>query len=176
MDPPVSQITLPGAVRGEGLRLGRQAWCRWHECRGCVGPLQFQGHDAAVRWLQGTGNSPSAMADLRRALASAGGDFGLSRATDREVISRLASLIVSHRVQVCGAAVPAPDAPLDPPPSPYAEGPAPEAVAQPAPPPQEEPELDVAAIVAGMVAAAAQGIPFCEECERAREQQAQAAA
>ncbi len=165
---------------GLDRRLGDNAWCRWHECRGCSGPREFADHDDAVRWLQGLALAPTAMIELRAALAGCAADPALSRTSDPQAIRQLAALLVTQQVRICGTPVEAPrpqlrrrrsvgtaasgvSTPAPLPPSPRRAAP---------PPPAEEeapPELDVAAMVEVLRSAASDGVPFCEECARARQ-------
>lgn len=173
--------------RSPSTPLGRHALCRWHECCGCEHGRVFVAHDDAIRWLQTVATDPGATLDIRCALASCGDDLALWRADDQRAIVQLAAMLVTGQMRVCGDkpnatlqrreeqrqrtvsagattnAVPigvaiARSTESPPPPKPVEEEPA--------------VELDVAAMVETLRAAARDGVPFCEECARTRRRDA----
>lgn len=149
----------------------------WHEA--AAGPLLVplgDLADARLRLAPAWGDD-AAIEQLRLktdALAD-GGD--LSRLDDHTLLDTLAVAIAEHRLREPGLRPRLlPIAPAEaPPPAPASggRGRAP-SVAAPAVP--DEPELDAAAMAAVLVQAAQDGVPFCEECEKARAARAEQAA
>lgn len=182
-----SGLGAPERGRGRGSPLGQNAWCRWYECRGCECSRVFVAHDDAIRWLQTTVAGPCGMIDIRSALNSCGDDLALSRVDDQGVIVQLAALLVNGRVRVCGdqanVGLKLPEAHWPSAASARATStavpissviaPSPRSSRPPAPVEEKQAaELDVAAMVATLRAAAKNGTPFCEECARAARQAA----
>jgi hypothetical protein len=125
--------------------------------------------------------------DIRRALASCDSNLALWRTDDQGAIVQLAALLVSGRVKLCGGQADAgwqrskaqlpssASAPARSTAVPIGSVIAPASrPATPAAPVAEEPavDLDVAAMVLTLRAAAKDGTPFCEECARAARQAA----
>lgn len=128
--------------------------------------------DAKQRLAASIGDD-AALARLRRTTLSLADGADLSRLDDHALLDDLAAAVAEGRLRAAGprprllpfvpeaAPAPAPAAPA------RARRSAP---ATPDVPP--EADLDVAAMVAVLVQAARDGVPFCEECERARAAQA----
>lgn len=181
----MGDVVIPTLDLGPWAPLGRHAWCRWNECRGCDQPLQFFAHDEAVRWLQGLAADPGALVDIRQALANCGDNPALWRTNSQSAIDQLATLLVAGRVRVCGEPVKTTAPQARRPASASTAGPS-TAIpigaairsspkpAAPSLPVEEAPpaELDVAAMVETLQAAARDGVPFCEECARAQQRAA----
>jgi hypothetical protein len=170
--------------RGSGPPLGRNALCSWHSCRGCKYPRRFVAHDEAVRWLQAQVGDSWTFIDLRRVLADHGDDHALCRENEQRAIDRMAALLVSGRLLVCGEqgaeSVRVPEkrlksskSALEPLTAAPIRAVIPQSPRPTVPLPEIEPppiELDVAAMVETLRTAARDGVPFCEECEKARQQ------
>ncbi len=157
-------------------RLREDTVCRWHECRGCEHVDDEHGVEDAIRALRERKLDQAAMEDLRHLALRYDDERLLVRATDDEVCGRVAGLISSGRLRLCGAmpqlyrdeGVPLVKAPPEPKPARRWVEPPP-----PAPPvPIEDstftPNLDAAALAKVLKDAAKAGMPFCEECEKAR--------
>lgn len=158
--------------------------CRWHECRGCEHVDSEQSIDAALRALRERKFDLAAMDDLRHVALRYDDERLLVRATDDEVCTRVAVLIASGRLRLCGErpdvyqdeGVPLVKAP--PPPKPARRWVEPPPPAPPAPSEDATftPNLDAAALAKVLRDAAQAGVPFCEECEKARQAQSRTAA
>ena len=164
-------------------RLREDTVCRWHECRGCEHVDDERGIDAAMHALRERKFDQAAMEDLRHVALRYDDERLLVRATDDEVCMRVAGLISSGRLRLCGAlpqvyrdeGVALVKAPPQPKPARrFVEPPPP---APPAPPEDSTftPNLDAAALAKVLTDAAQAGTPFCEECEKARRAQPRAA-
>lgn len=150
----------------------------WHQSPG--GGTQLRPGDAvaARQWAAGHIGDDAAMGGLRAMALQLADGTDLSRCDDHHVADHIASACESGRL-VVGSGSGAPTmyklvpalAPAPPPPAP-APAPAPRSSA-PSPPPMAEstfsPDLDVDAMVAVLQQAARDGVPFCEECEKARQ-------
>jgi hypothetical protein len=118
-------------------------------------------------------------ARLRAELAALGLDESAPRLTDHDVLALLDAPLTSGRLTLAPAAAlkllgqgKAPAAGPVPPDPPRAAP-----AAAPAPPPEEPAlDLDVPAMVQTLLAAARDGVPFCEECAKAAAAAAAAAA
>jgi hypothetical protein len=128
-------------------------------------PLRFADREAARRFLRAlAAGDPASLQRLRRAA-------GAHRVgSDGDVLEDLTSALVTARLRV--VARPAPPRAFSPPPPVEIEAP-PEAPLAPreieAPAPEAPPEIAEPAMQAEVLrAAAAAGVPFCEECEKAR--------
>jgi len=132
---------------------------------------------AAQQWLARCLGDDAAMARLRGTARSLADGVDLSRVDEHAVTEQLAHALAEGRLRAGSGATPklrrlvlAPAlvAPAPPPPA------ASPRAAPAAPPPAIETTfdagLDVAAMVAVLVQAAREGVPFCEECERATAQ------
>ena len=151
--------------------------CTWSQCSGCES-LVRAGDASAAR--QGVGRfvgDEVTMARLRQLALTAGAEASPQRCDDHALAERIAAGIAAGSMRVCGPAKVLPlyglatppaasSAPAPPAPSP---SPQPRAAPVAAPPTVETTfgsDLDVAAMVAVLRAAAQDGVPFCEECAR----------
>lgn len=129
---------------------------------------------ASQQWLAACVGDDAAMARLRSTALGLADGVDLSRADEHAVTGQLAHALADGRLRAgFGPAptlrrlvlAPAPAAPPSPPPA------ASPRAAPAAPPPAVattfEANLDVAAMVAVLVQAAQDGVPFCEECAKA---------
>jgi hypothetical protein len=135
--------------------------------------LRFGSTDDALSWLKRLGLPDSdLMTRMRELLRDHAGDPDSARLTDHQVLERLAGLLSSRRIIVIGreqrtsSGQPAEKAESSAPAFPLSE----RATAAPAsapPPPTEpstfDPNVDAAAQASALVAAAADGKPFCPE-------------
>lgn len=149
--------------------------CQWRECTGCPEPAFVRNREATQRWL-GTFLADDMGQGRLREMAHATGDgLGLARLTSHQVLDHLTDSIATGRLRVCGKGGVIPHevpmeltsamAPPGPPPAPVARSSsAPVAAAAPEPP--TLPPVDGEAMVAVLVAAAEDGVPFCEICEK----------
>ncbi len=155
------------------------ALCEWHECRGCKPRFQVGERDAAVTWLRGFLVDDSQVAALRVAAHQAGFAQDFAGLATQQVIDHLAWLISSGRLRVCGegASVQASAtqeilrgeapksgfSPLLPERTPSR--------ARPSPPSSPDEAtlagVDAPTMADSLLAAAADGSPFCEVCEAA---------
>lgn len=116
------------------------------------------------------------LAELRALALTLADGTALSRLDDHEVMALLQAaaprLALGRTTPELRRLVPPPVEGPAPPPPPAAAPRAAPATAAPAPASDSTfgSDLDVAAQVAVLVAAAQSGIPFCEECERARQE------
>lgn len=156
--------------------------CRWDEVSTGSAGIRFLTQADARRWLLVYKSSPSSMSDLREALQLFGGDSSVLRAMDQQVIDDLGWLMASGRVLVFPYKQDLPDQGqnFDPPPPPPAPPPVAKsrATVSSAPPPEETTlprNTDADAMAATLVAAAAEGVPFCEICEKNKKAQREAA-
>jgi hypothetical protein len=126
----------------------------------------------------------AASARLRLAALGLGDGSDLSRCDDHQIVELLGAAVAQGRLAAGPVAAPqllrlATAAPPTAAPPPPAAAPRAAAAAAAAPTVAETTfgaELDVAAMVAVLVQAAQDGVPFCEECARAAAAQQQAAA
>ena len=155
-------------------------FCTWHECKGCQPKFSLGEHEAARDWLRGFLVDDAHAVTLRRLAHLAGGDVGLTQHSTQGVIEQLAGLIACGQLRVCGkdqavhliqtSTGTAPPGP--PPPPPAARGASAPVVAPPPAPSTLPAQVDAAAMAKTLVAAAAEGAPFCEICEKKKQQQA----
>ena len=132
---------------------------------------------AARQWVGRFVGDDVMMARLRQLALAAGAEASPQMCDDHAMVERIAAGIMAGSMRVCGpakalplyglAAVRAPAAASAPP----APSPSPPRAASVATAPPVETtfgsDLDVAAMVAVLVQAAQDGVPFCEECARA---------
>ena len=148
--------------------------CAWSQCTGCNSPVRA-GDPTAARLCVGrlAGDEPG-LARLRLLAMAIGAEASPARADDQALLDQIAAGITAGSVRVCGAvstlrlyglvATPArASAPAAPPAAPPRAASAMAAAAETT----FGPDLDVAAMVAVLVQAAQQGVPFCEECAKA---------
>lgn len=166
--------------------------CRAGECEGCES--LFANRDATLARLALTPAllHPGAMASLRRFAVVLAGGAALDRLDDHAVLAVLGEAVATGRLHLCrsqagaeASAEGSPESPVDfgvaskqteitgapapAPPAPrMAAAPRPPPPPPPAPPADAAPEIDAAAQAATLREAARSGVPFCEECERAR--------
>ena len=141
--------------------------------------LDFGSQDEALRWLKGLRDRHAdAIVRLQEYAARSAEDPDFARLTEQQTLERLAMMLYYRRIVVLAreqratAATPAERTESSPPPFPFAKRdrraqtsstPAP----QPKDPTTFEGNLDAAALASTLVAAAANGSPFCQECTRA---------
>jgi hypothetical protein len=139
-------------------------------------PQELENRASAKHWLQAFRHDSFAITAMRRALAEDGSGLGLHGLREDQIIDGVARLLESRRWHVCQPVVRAYPINLAEDPGQGAILPVPRrAPRQPDAflPPLEMPEpatlagnADQAAIAAALRAAAALGIPFCEECAK----------
>jgi hypothetical protein len=157
--------------------------CVWSACAGCTPALRAGDASAARRWVEQAMADPHTALRLRLAAAELPEAAQPLRHDGAALAAVLSAAIFSGALRVCGVAQPV---------KLYKPGKLPRAAPAAAPPPAAAPrraapaaapsppegtfgaELDVAAMVQALQQAARDGVPFCEECEKAR-RQAQAA-
>ncbi len=151
--------------------------CTWSQCSGCDSLVRAGDATAARQWVGRFIGDEVTMARLRQLALSVGAEASPQLCDDQALADRITAGITAGSIRVCGPAKPvtlyglavvrAPAAaPAPPAPSPAPPRAAPVA----APPPVETTfgsDLDVAAMVAVLRAAAQDGVPFCEECAKA---------
>ena len=160
-------------------RLREDTVCRWHECRGCEHTEEEHGREAALLALRDSKLDQAAMEDLRHLALRYDDERLLVRATDEEVCARVAGLIASGYLRLCGTktqvyrdeGVPLVKAPPVPKPARRWLEPPPPAPPAPIEDSTFTPNLDAAALAKVLKDAARAGVPFCEECEKARRTQ-----
>jgi hypothetical protein len=138
-------------------------------------PLTFLSPDEALKWLKQLGFShPEAMVGVRTYLGRISDDTESFRLSDHDVIEKMAALLYSRKVVIVardeggGSKGSAPNAaaPVVAFPLSQRNSRAPSAAAKPAPvsePATFDPKLDAVVQAAALVAAAAEGKPFCPE-------------
>jgi hypothetical protein len=157
--------------------------CRRNECRGCTPALRSGDATAARAWAEAAVERD--LGGLRVQVAGLYGEVALAHLDSASLVARVAAAIVDGELCVCGggaapamrplarrqvAAAPASSSPAaSSAPAPAAVAAAPAATAS-----TFGPDVDVAAMVRALTDAARDGTPFCEECERARRQRAEA--
>ncbi len=171
------------------------ALCRPEECKGCEHGFGEYDPYVARLALSPLLRDGMAMAALRADWLPFAGDQALSRLDDQQLLDAIGGALATGRLRLCPGAAAEPEAetqaepegerqaittstPPPAPPAPARAAPPPPSAAPPPPPPAPppEPEIDAAAQTAVLLAAARDGVPFCEECEKARrEREAQAA-
>jgi hypothetical protein len=127
---------------------------------------------SARQWLAHAVGDDAALAALRLMTLGLADGTELSRLDDHQLIDQLATAVADGRLRTTGARPKlrrlVPTTAPAPAPSPVASA---RRAAPVAPPPAAETtfgsDLDVAAMVAVLVQAAQDGVPFCEECARA---------
>lgn len=146
-----------------------------------MSPLATGDQEAARTWLSGFLLDDVRAGELRRHMHAHGDGLGLGLMSQQQLLDQMSRLIAIGQVRVCGrASLYTQDsaiqtttgvAPPGPPPAPVGRT----RSAPLAPPPPEETTLprnaDAAAIAAVLTAAAAEGVPFCEVCEKQKQQQ-----
>ena len=152
--------------------------CTWSQCSGCDSLVRPGDVTAARQWVGRFVGDDVMMARLRQLALAAGAEVSPQMCDDHAVADRITAGITAGAMRVCGpakvltlygltslpaaSAAPAPPAP--------SLSPQPRAAPVAAPPPVETTfgsDLDVAAMVAVLVQAAQDGVPFCEECAKA---------
>ena len=146
----------------------------WHDAQAGGSATAPGDTESARLWLANAVGDDAPLATLRLTALTMADGTELSRLDDHQLVDHLAASVATGRLRSAGArpklrrlvlaAAPAP-APAPPPPA------AARRAAPVAPPAAVEgtfgSELDVAAMVAVLVQAAQDGVPFCEECTRA---------
>ena len=140
--------------------------------------LRFGSLEDAQNWLQHIGCSEAdVIRQLRDLLSQYAADDADGRLSDRQVVDRIAMLLYTRRIAVTirehrtASAKPAQAAPAPAPAFPLSERTSRPAAASGPPPTQNDaptfgPDNAASAQAAALVAAAASGAPFCEECAR----------
>ncbi len=148
--------------------------CTWPQCSGCESPVRAGDATAARQWAVQWVGDAVVMARLRQLALAAGAEATPLMCDDHALAERITAGITAGSMRVCGpaqalrlyglatvsAATPAASAAAA----------APRAAPVAPPPPAETtfgPDLDVATMVAVLVQAAQDGVPFCEECAKA---------
>jgi hypothetical protein len=159
--------------------------CLWSACAGCTPAVRAGDPTAARRWVEQAMADPHAAQRLRHVAADLPEAAQPLRHDAAALVGALAAALVSGTIRACGAARPV---------TLYKPGELPQAAPAAAPPPAAarraaaaaaaaspgaaegtfDAALDTAAMVEALQQAARDGVPFCEECERER-QQAEAA-
>ena len=148
--------------------------CEWSRCTGCNSPVRAGDPTAARQWVGRFIGDDVMMSRLRLLAFAAGAEPAPAICDDQAVADRITAGISAGSIRVCGparalalpglAAVRAPVA------APARAAAAPRA-APVAPPSAVQTtfgsDLEVAAMVAVLVQAAQDGVPFCEECAKA---------
>jgi len=150
----------------------------WSDASGAgPGPLHGDTHAARERVAAAAGDS-AAVLPLRLVAPALADGTDWSRVDDQAVVDQIGAALAQGRLligatqqlqlrRLVSAEPPVPP----PPPPPPAAASAPRSAPAAAPPPAVETtfgsELDVQAMVAVLVQAAQDGVPFCEECARA---------
>ncbi len=161
--------------------------CLWHECTGCDNPLRSGDLFAAHEWVSRFVGDEAEMARLRVLAGRADAPVAASRAGEHDVAEQIAACITAGSMRVCGSVRPLRLYRLVgasmPQPAPAAPAAAAAAAPRAAPAGSASPalpqatfvaDLDAAAMAQALRAAARDGVPFCEECERARQAAARA--
>jgi len=155
---------------------------RGQDCSASDSVIRFGSPDLALLFLRKCKNNGS-MALLRRFAAYSAGLSTLSRMNDHQVLQLLARKISDQQIKIVvsqkaassfkgGSGQPLPtELPPLPPPSVARPAPLEPVKPIPAPPPIEEAvfvPVDAAMQAATLKSAAQSGVPFCEECAKAR--------
>lgn len=148
--------------------------CTWSQCKGCESLVRAGDATAARQWVGRFVGDEVTMAQLRQLALSAGAEASPQMCDDQSLAERIAAGISMGAVRVCGPAkaIQLYGMPLRPAaaPAPASAPAAAPRAARAAPPPAAETtfsgDLDVAAMVAVLRAAAQDGVPFCEECAK----------
>ena len=151
--------------------------CTWSQCSGCESPVRPGDGTAARQWVGRFIGNEVVMSRLRQLAQSSGADESPLMSDNQALADRIAASIMSGSIRVCGPAkavtlygLTTLKAPAAAPAPPAAAPTAPRSAPVAPPPPVETTfgsELDVAAMVAVLRAAAKEGVPFCEECAKA---------
>lgn len=162
-------------------RFDEGAFCEWHECQGCEPRFGVDGREAALDWLRGFLVDDTQVATLRAAAHQTGILTDLAGQTSQQVADRLAWLIGSGRLRVCardaridesavqeiqGGTDTRPKSGFEPILPVRSPG---HGRAAPPPPAVDDgtfSDIDAAAMMQALLAAAADGSPFCEVCDK----------
>ncbi len=146
----------------------------WHDAHAGATLTAHDDVVSARQWLAHAVGDDAALAALRLVTLGLADGTELSRLDDHQLVDHLAAAIAEGRLRSAGARpllrrlVPAPTPAQVPTPAPVTSA---RRAAPVAPPPAAETTfgsgLDVAAMVAVLVRAAQDGVPFCEECVHA---------
>jgi len=173
------------------IRLGSRGWeiCRGPACADCTPYPGLRDAFWARLWLRQFKNDPAVLYQIRHMVLEVDTWWALPRGTSDQVIDWMAKLLADGEWHVHAPVLPETGGAASGESSASEEVDLAEIVSSlpaltdspaPPPPPQEEGLLprnaDEQAIAAAMKQAAAQGIPFCEECARAAMKRAQEAA
>lgn len=148
--------------------------CTWRECTGCPEPAFVRNREATNRWLSTFLSDDVGQGRLREMAHATGDGLGLATLKPHQILDHLTDCIATGRLRVCGKGGVVPhEAPMElttgmappgPPPEPVARSSSAPAAAPPEPP--TLPPVDGEAMAAVLVAAADDGVPFCEICEK----------
>ena len=150
--------------------------CTWPQCSGCESPVRAGDATAARQWAGQWVGDAVVMARLRQLALAAGAEATPLMCDDHALAERITAGITAGSMRVCGPAQAlrlyglATVRALAPAPAASAAAAAPRAAPVAAPPPAATtfgPDLDVGSMVAALVQASQDGVPFCEECARA---------
>jgi hypothetical protein len=129
---------------------------------------------SALAFLRRLRTSAGAMWNLRQFVWKSTGSTDLSRIDDDQILEQVATLVssgeavIGFRMLLRGGGGGAEEAPARPQPAPAAAPPSPRAERErEADPPTFVPHHDAAMQAQALIAAAQNGVPFCEECARA---------
>jgi hypothetical protein len=146
----------------------------WHDAHAGEALTARDDEVSARQWLAPAVGDDAALAALRLMTLGLADGTELSRLDDQQLVDHLATAIADGRLRSAGVRpvlrrlVPAPAPAQAPTPAPVTSA---RRAAPVVPPPAAESTfgsgLDVAAMVAVLVRAAQDGVPFCEECARA---------
>lgn len=153
------------------------ALCEWHECSGCPELPLGRNREATGRWLAQFLTDDARRSLLRDMVHVTGDGLGLGTVSTQQVVDQLVDCFASGRVRVCGKLGVQPHesamnlvkamAPPGPAPAPVARS---SSVPAAAPPEAATlPPIDAGAMAAVLVAAAEDGVPFCEICEKKKQ-------
>ena len=147
--------------------------CTWNQCSGCDSLVRAGDATAARQWVGRFVGDEVTMARLRQLALSAGAEASPQMCDDHALADRIVAGITAGSMRVCGPAKAIRLLGMPPrqsaAPAPASAAATPRA-ARAAPAPAAETtfsdDLDVAAMVAVLRAAAQDGVPFCEECAK----------
>lgn len=148
--------------------------CTWRQCSACISPVPPGDPVSARQWVGRFIGDDVMMARLRQMAFDAGAESSPAMCDDQSLADRITAGITAGSMRVCGPAQALTLLGLvaaRPPVAAPARAAAPPRAAPVAPPPVAQttfgPDLAVAAMVAVLVQAAQDGVPFCEECAKA---------
>lgn len=148
--------------------------CTWSQCSACISPVPAGDPVSARQWVGRFIGDDVMMSRLRQLALAAGAESSPAMCDDQALADQIAAGITAGSMRVCGPAqaLTLPGlAAAQPPVAAPARAAAPPRAAPVALPPAAQTtfgsDLAVAAMVAVLVQAAQDGVPFCEECAKA---------